>query len=160
MANVIVKGVRGTDGRKVQVSSTDVAVRDDLSSIVNGEKGVANGLATLNGSSLVVQNPANAAIAPAVNGIPIRDANSDVIVPTTPTTSTAATSKAYVDARPGKGSAAYAGAAPVYAEADALLPAAGNYGYFLKGATDTVFHLFRRSVVASTLADFGIVEMT
>jgi hypothetical protein len=61
---------------------------------------------------------------------------------------------------PAKGSAPYAASAPDYAEANALLPSVGDFGYFLKGATDTVFHFFRRSVVASTLTDFGIVEMT
>jgi len=87
-------------------------------------------------------------------------ADGDVIVPITPTVPTAAASKGYVDARPSKGSAAYAGAAPIYSEANGLLPAVGDFGYFLKGATDTVFHLFRRSVSAGTLVDFGIVEMT
>ena len=57
-------------------------------------------------------------------------------------------------------SAAYAGASPSYAEADALLPAVGDSGYFTKGAADSVFRLHRRSISASTLTDFGIVEMS
>jgi hypothetical protein len=375
MADVVVKGVRQSDGRKVRVSGTDDAVRSDLSSIVSGDLGAANGIATLDGSALVVQNPASAQIAPAFNAIPVRDTNGDVIVPSSPSSSTAATSRSYVDElvakgrswkeillvmeqlepgssgginqgflagiavdlavgdtfiitdgvvggglgetftavgaapsafefiaaagiaattanlvaaintdstlwgsvvttgldtyfstplttsfvvhrstpvplltidraygvianaqsdlqviqfgsaldysslsgtqadlsatdpavqyagitrllagltagethrtaesnaaytwdaddevwqqtsmpqsfNPAKGSAPYAASAPDYAEANALLPAVGDYGYFLKGATDPVFHLFRRSVVASTLADFAIVEMT
>ncbi len=63
-------------------------------------------------------------------------------------------------ANPSKGSDTYAASAPDYAEANALLPSVGNFGYFYKGATDTVYHLFRRSTVAGTLADFAIVEMT
>lgn len=160
MPDVVVKGVRQTDGRKVQVSASDDAVRSDGSDLLSTDLGAANGIATLDGSSLVVENPASAQIVSAANTIPIRDANGDVLVFSTPTAVNAAASKGYVDARPAKGSAAYAGAAPDYSEADALLPAVGDYGYFLKGDTDSVFHLFRRSLVASTLADFGIVEMT
>ena len=160
MAEVVVKGIRQTDGRKVRVSASDDATRSDGSSLVTGDLGAANGIATLNGISLVVQDPASTSEAALATTIPKRDSNGDVLVPTTPTAAGGATSKSYVDGKPGKGSAAYAGAAPVYAEADTLLPAVGDYGYFLKGATDTVFHFFRRSTVASTLADFGIVEMT
>jgi hypothetical protein len=58
-----------------------------------------------------------------------------------------------------KGSATYAGALPIYSEWNALLPAVGDFGYLYKGATDSVYHAFRRSTSASTLADFGIVEM-
>lgn len=59
-----------------------------------------------------------------------------------------------------KGSATYAGASPVYAEWNALLPAVGDHGYLYKGPTDAVYHGFRRSTVAGDLNDFGIVEMT
>lgn len=58
-----------------------------------------------------------------------------------------------------KGQATYAGSAPVYSELNALLPAQFDHGYFYKGATDSVFHAFRRSTSAGTIADFGIVEM-
>lgn len=160
MAGVSIKGVRLSDGRKVQLLIADNPQKSDGSILLGNEAGAANGLATLNGSSLVVQEPASTSVSAAINSIVKRDANADVIVPTTPTDSDAAASKSYVDIRPSKGSATYAGAVPTFAEADALLPAVGDFGYFLKGATDTVFHLFRRSLVASTLDDFGIVQLT
>lgn len=160
MAEVVVKGIRQTDGRKVRVSASDDATRSDGSSLVTGDLGGANGIATLNGLSRVVQDPASTSEAAAADTIPKRDSNGDVLVPLTPTAAGGATSKTYVDARPAKGSVTYAGAAPTYSEADAILPALGDYGYFYKGATDPVFHLFRRSISATTLADFGIVEMT
>lgn len=41
-------------------------------------KGAASGYASLNGSTLVVENPANAAISPAADKIPVADINGDI----------------------------------------------------------------------------------
>lgn len=97
MAGVIYKGVRATDGRKVQLTPADNPENTAGGSINTNELGAAGGIATLDGSSLVVQNPASADGAANPNTIPIRDANGDVFVPVTPTAVGAATSKAYVD---------------------------------------------------------------
>ena len=371
MAGVIYKGVRATDGRKVQLSATDNPENSAGASILANELGAANGIATLDGSSLVVQEPASTSVSATINSIAKRDGTGDVLVPVTPTSQNAAASKSYTDAltassrswkelllvpeqltdgvsgginqafaaaiavdlasgdtfivtdgtttetftavgvvtaafefiagggisattanlvaaintdsvlwsavaatgldtyfspaldpaiviyrqlpsaanadrcygtianaqadvqvltfgagtvdystldsmqfdlsstdpafqyagfgrivgtlipsethravetsaaytwdataelwqqsstpassNPAKGSTTYAAAAPSYAEANGLLPSLGDFGYFYKGATDTVYHLFRRSIAAGTLADFGIVEMT
>lgn len=62
MAEVVVKGIRQTDGRKVRVAPADDPTKSDGSSLISNDLGVAGGIATLDGSALVVQNPANLAV--------------------------------------------------------------------------------------------------
>lgn len=97
MADVITKGVRATDGRKVQVAAADDAVKSDLSALLSNDLGAANGIATLDGSSLVVQEPANTSVPAVASTIAKRDGSGDLTVPPTPGSSTAAASKGYVD---------------------------------------------------------------
>jgi hypothetical protein len=97
VANVVVKGIDQTTGRARPIVSADVAVKTDLSSIVGDKLGVASGIATLDGSSLVVQNPASATAALTANAIVRRGADNSILVNTTPTLPGEATSKSYVD---------------------------------------------------------------
>lgn len=76
MADLVIKGIDQTTGRVRRVTSSDEAVKTDLSSIVSDQAGAANGLATLNGSSLVVQEPASKAQA---SGIASLDGSSLVV---------------------------------------------------------------------------------
>lgn len=99
MANVVVKGVDQTTGRIRRVDPADAAVKTNLSSIVSDQAGTANGLATLNGSSLVVQNPASAATTVTPNAIVQRTGTSAILVSLTPSSNNDATSKSYVDAQ-------------------------------------------------------------
>lgn len=75
MSNLVVTGIDQTTGLKRRVTSADVAVKTDLSSIISDQAGAANGLATLNGSSKVSQNPASASTTPGSATIPIADVN-------------------------------------------------------------------------------------
>lgn len=80
MANVVVKGIDQTTGRARPIAAADVATKTDLSSIVGEKLGIANGIATLDGSSLVVQNPASATAAVTPNAIVRRGADSSILV--------------------------------------------------------------------------------
>ncbi|MGD9730155.1 MAG: hypothetical protein AB7V39_27775, partial [Nitrospiraceae bacterium] len=73
MAGVSVKGIRATDGRKVQLSPADNPENNAGGSINVNELGAVNGIATLDGSSLVVQDPANATATPTASKIPLAD---------------------------------------------------------------------------------------
>lgn len=99
MADLVIKGIDQTTGRIRRVTATDEAVKTDLSNIVSDQAGAANGLATLNGSSLVVQNPANAVTTVTPNAIVQRTAGSAILVNASPSSGSDATSKSYVDSQ-------------------------------------------------------------
>jgi len=58
-----------------------------------------------------------------------------------------------------RGAASYSAASPSASELVALLPAVDDYGFFKKGATDSVFLAYRRAVTGTLLIDFGIQEL-
>jgi len=62
MADVSVKGVRQSDGRKVQLLLADDPKKSDGSDLLGNDLGAPSGIATLDASSLVVQNPASLAV--------------------------------------------------------------------------------------------------
>jgi hypothetical protein len=78
VAEVVVKGVRQTDGRKVQVAGADDPKKADGSDLLSNDLGAANGIATLDGSSLVIQNPANAQTTAAADKIPKADGSGNL----------------------------------------------------------------------------------
>ena len=96
MSNVSVKGIRLSDGRKVQLLVADEPKKSDGTDLLSTDLGAANGIATLDGSSLVVQEPASTSVGAAADSIVKRDVNADVLVPNTPTSVNAAASKIYV----------------------------------------------------------------
>lgn len=61
MSDISVKGIRLSDGRKVQLLLADDPKKSDGSDLLGNDLGAANGIASLDASSLVVQLPANLA---------------------------------------------------------------------------------------------------
>jgi len=62
VAEVVVKGIRQTDGRKVLIAPADDPKKSDGSDLLSNDLGAASGIATLDASTEVVQLPANLAV--------------------------------------------------------------------------------------------------
>jgi hypothetical protein len=62
VTDVVVKGIRQSDGRKVQIATADDPKKSDGSDLLSNDLGGASGIATLNALTEVVQLPGNLAV--------------------------------------------------------------------------------------------------
>src|SRR5437879_3677436 len=88
-----------TAGKDLTAVEADAAAAQSTASaaIPLTQKAAASGVPTLDGSSLVVQDPANAVSTATASKIVKRDTNGDVILPVSPSSANAAVGRDYVN---------------------------------------------------------------